>query len=317
MKKTKRNTVIGIAALFSTIALCLLFISIDDDSHKQIASIKQDANKTDKSIKIVTSQQTAHTIFETPTTSQLGTDIDGALNVDKDGNFIVDQDAWQLFEYLLIDRTSMNEEDLYAGIAGYIKSQLKEPALSQALQFLDDYKSYFNQLRFQSLALQELSWEQKLTTLNNIRNETFGEKVSQQLFGNENLQNQMALAKLRGEDITDFPLGKYMKHQLAEKNKRNHVEQSIKELRKQGVDEGQVWQTRAESYGTEAADRWQALDKKREKLAEQTAAFEKAKSQLNIDTNNPEKMEQLVKQHFTGSEQRRMLIKHRLNNSYH
>lgn len=254
-------------------------------------------------------------LLSAPSASQIGTDIDGALNTDADGNFIPDRDAWQLFEYFLLDRSLHSEEQIYQQIKAFITANLSEPARSQALAFLQQYQNYYQELRYEPVEMAEASWKDRLDYLDSIREQAFGADVAAKLFGSETQQNKVGLAMIEGEEMDVEQLPERIRHKVLEKQKHQQLKQDVEAMRAANLDEGQIWLKRAEVLGAEAADRWQALDNKRAEQAAKVKSFESEKQQLvEKYGNDSQRIEALIKKNFSGSEQRRMLAKERLGN---
>lgn len=254
-------------------------------------------------------------LWLTPSASQVGTDIDGALNTDADGNFIPDRDVWQLFEYFLLDRSLHSEEQIYQQIKAFITVNLPEPARSQALAFLQQYQNYYQELRYEPVEMAEASWKDRLNYLNSIREQAFGAEVAAKLFGSETQQNKVGLAMIEGEAMDVEQLPERIRHKVLEQQKHQQLKQDVEAMRAANLDEGQIWLKRAEVLGEEAADRWQALDAKRAKQQVLIKIYEQEKQQLvEKYGNDSQRIEALIMKHFSGSEQRRMLAKERLGN---
>lgn len=71
-----------------------------------------------------------------------GTNIDGALKADIDGNLILDLEVRDFFDYFLSIADDIGAELAIAEIQRYAQTYLPEPATSQVLELLDNYLRY-------------------------------------------------------------------------------------------------------------------------------------------------------------------------------
>ena len=144
-----------------------------------------------------------------------GTDIDGALKVDKNGLLILDQDVRDFFDYFLSAADELGPEAAISEIQRYIDTYLPEAAAIQAHKLFSgylSYKQYEFQLRQQPLEGAQLSSDslqlvrENFEALKNKRRELFSLEADEALFGLEQTYQEFTLQSLElfaDEAITD------------------------------------------------------------------------------------------------------------------
>ena len=78
--------------------------------------------------------------------SLAGTDIDGNLQADADGNLVISIDIKDFFDYFFSAVGERSSEDVIAEIERQIHARLPAKAAAQALQMMQDYISYQEQM---------------------------------------------------------------------------------------------------------------------------------------------------------------------------
>ena len=144
-----------------------------------------------------------------------GTDIDGALKVDKNGLLILDQDIRDFFDYFLSAADELGPEAVILEIQRYIDTYLPEAAAIQAHKLFGGYLSYKQfefQLRQQPLEGAQLSSDnlqlvrENFEALKNKRRELFSIEEDEALFGLEQTYQEFTLQTLElfaDDAITD------------------------------------------------------------------------------------------------------------------
>ena len=144
-----------------------------------------------------------------------GTDIDGALKVDKNGLLILDQDIRDFFDYFLSAADELGPEAVILEIQRYIDTYLPEAAAIQAHKLFGGYLSYKQfefHLRQQPLEGAQLSSDnlqlvrENFEALKNKRRELFSIEEDEALFGLELTYQEFTLQTLElfaDDAITD------------------------------------------------------------------------------------------------------------------
>ena len=144
-----------------------------------------------------------------------GTDIDGALKVDKNGLLILDQDVRDFFDYFLSAADELGPEAVILEIQRYIDTYLPQAAAIQAHKLFSGYLSYKQfefQLRQQPLEGAQLSSDslqlvrENFEALKNKRRDLFSIEEDEALFGLEQTYQEFTLQTLElfaDDAITD------------------------------------------------------------------------------------------------------------------
>ena len=209
-----------------------------------------------------------------------GTQVDGVFSLDSANNLLITQDIVQIFDYFLSaigeDTLAVSLERLHA----YIRSQLPQPAQTQALALLSQYLDYKRQLVLLERDLPQVSsldgLLQRESAVQALRARIFSQQVHQVFFASEQDYNQFTLARLAlQQDATLSPLAKgraidQLRANLSPELQESVLPQLHSELREQsaqlqasGGSPEQLQQLRLQLVGEQAATRLAALDQQR------------------------------------------------------
>ena len=176
-----------------------------------------DINQVDKSANpssLVATTPESHDQIEFAQSLE-GTDIDGALKVDKNGLLILDQDVRDFFDYFLSAADELGPEAVILEIQRYIDTYLPQAAAIQAHKLFSGYLSYKQfefQLRQQPLEGAQLSSDslqlvrENFEALKNKRRDLFSIEEDEALFGLEQTYQEFTLQTLElfaDDAITD------------------------------------------------------------------------------------------------------------------
>jgi len=186
--------------------------------------------------------------------SLAGTDIDGALQADSDGQLIVNLEVRDFFDYFLSAVGEVSPETAIGQIQQMARQYLPEPAASQAMTLLDQYLAY-KQASLQVLqteldpslqhdqAYQLQALGDALTQLKQLRQQTFNRDAHQAFFGEEEAYSEYTLATLAIQQRTD--LTEQGKQALVAWH-RNQLPEALKSTEQRLHDEAQQHQARLE-----------------------------------------------------------------------
>lgn len=257
-----------------------------------------------------------------------GTDIDGRLRVDANGNLLIELPVRHLFDYFL---SSHGEETLEASIARlrhYIAQQLQEPAQTQALQLLDVYLDYKRQLIDLEEALPSLTdWQgirQREMAVRSLRAGLFSREAHEAFFAGEEAYNQFTLdrreildnnslsAEEKGQAIQALretlspSLAQAMLPQL-----QNELRQQTRSLLQRNGSPSELHALRQQLVGSAAAERLQTLDQQRSAWQQRLASYQQTRSELDANpglsvTERQAALDQWISEHFSESERLRL-----------
>lgn len=230
-----------------------------------------------------------------------GTAVDGQFRLDDAGNLLISMDIRRIFDYFL---SAYGEERIQTSIArlqAYIRSQLDEPAESQALALLEqylDYKRHLIQLEKDLPQMASLeSMRQREQAVQNLRASIFSPEAHQALFAQEEAYNQFTLQRLairHDQSLNEQQKAEAMdrlRATLPEDMQEMLVPQLQAELRQQtaalqaqGAAPEQIRQLRLQLVGAEATARLEALDQRRQQWQQRLDAYRQEKARIEANS---------------------------------
>ncbi|OJS99107.1 lipase secretion chaperone [Marinobacter nauticus] len=144
-----------------------------------------------------------------------GTDIDGALQADENGQLIVNLEVRDFFDYFLSTVGEVSPETAIGQIQQMARQHLPESAAQQALALLDQYLDYkqaslavmqteLDPARQHEPAYQLSALGNALAQLKGLRQQTFTPEAHQAFFGMEEAYSEYTLATLAIQQRTDL-----------------------------------------------------------------------------------------------------------------
>ncbi|MFC3152861.1 lipase secretion chaperone [Litoribrevibacter euphylliae] len=230
-----------------------------------------------------------------------GTRVVGALEVDEQGNLIVNSQAKQVLDYFFTAQDDASIEEITTWLEAYFSEQLVSPAREQASRFLAQYIDYKTQLN--QLAVEPDVWGRlydpgqlvtpsDLTSLTRVfherealQSQVFDQATQAALFGEENDYDELMLKRLH-VSLSDASEAE-IQQQLASLDQQLPQVQQVereasqlaihhKELSEDiaGSDSATQYQAYAQTYGDEAAARLIALAERRKAFDQKRALVE-------------------------------------------
>jgi lipase chaperone LimK len=268
-----------------------------------------------------------------------GTNVDGELLLDVNGNLIISNGLRNLFEYFL---SAKNEEplDIILGrIREYIHKQIPDQPARDAIAILDSYISYKKKL--EEIESPEGLQGEDLGTLEAIkdalarrmllRRQMMSSEVVNAFFGDEetydqfNLQlieikqNSVLTHEAKESEILELEkmLPESIQHIRQEERERINREQIIDEMRKNGKSEQDIYEFRKQEMGEEAAKRWQKLEQDRKIWDNKVDSYMKIRNEITSDPNMTSQeqklaIERLRFESFDESEIKRIEVEERI-----
>ena len=160
--------------------------------------------------------QTPDSLGENPYASSLeGTDIDGSLKADGNGNLIVDLSTKDFFDYFLNTVGEVSPETALGKIESLANNHLPPAAAQQAMAILDQYLDYKQQAlamgnqaldpsRAQDPAYQLQVLKSALSDLKQLRRNTFDPATHDAFFGLEEAYGEYTLASIEIQQRDDL-----------------------------------------------------------------------------------------------------------------
>ncbi|WP_237045092.1 lipase secretion chaperone [Aquipseudomonas alcaligenes] len=230
-----------------------------------------------------------------------GTAVDGQFRLDDAGNLLISMDIRRIFDYFL---SAYGEERIQTSIArlqAYIRSQLDEPAESQALALLEqylDYKRHLIQLEKDLPQMASLeSMRQREQAVQNLRASIFSPEAHQAFFAQEEAYNQFTLQRLairhdpalneqqkaEAMDRLRATLPEDMQEMLVPQLQAE-LRQQTAALQAQGAAPEQIRQLRLQLVGAEATARLEALDQRRQQWQQRLDAYRQEKARIEANS---------------------------------
>ncbi|WP_437603315.1 lipase secretion chaperone [Sorangium sp. So ce590] len=252
-----------------------------------------------------------------------GTDVDGAVLVDANGDLIVGPELLSLFDYFLSATGEEPAAVIKARIVAAIRERATGRAAEQAIALLDRYLGYREAAGAARVA-QAADPAERLAALREIRREQLGADVAAQLFGDEEREGEAAIETSRLlADATLSPAERDARiaeveaalpehlREAREAAVRPLVQQAEEQaLRDAGASDEELHAHRVATVGPEAADRLAELDRQRAVWQQRLDAFADARAAIAASEPDPEARraaeEALLARAFTPEERLRV-----------
>lgn len=230
-----------------------------------------------------------------------GTQVDGQFHLDPSGNLLISMDMRRIFDYFL---SAYGEETISTSIErlqAYIRSQLNEPARSQAMALLEQYLDYKRQLVQLEKDLPQMAsldtMRQREQAVQNLRAGIFSAEAHQAFFAEEEAYNLFTLQRLeirQDRSLDDQQKAEALdrlRSSLPEELQEALVPQLQAELRQQtaalqaqGAGPGEIQQLRLQLVGAEATARLEALDQKRQQWQQRLDDYRREKARIEANS---------------------------------
>lgn len=209
-----------------------------------------------------------------------GTEVDGRLQTDADGNLLISDQLRHLFDYYLSTAGEQQHEQIVAQVQALIRDSLDDPARSQALDLFQRYLDYQRALveleqDFPAAADIDSLWARQ-DAVERLRADLFNPAEHQAFFAAEESYNRFTLERLsilhnpalseaeKAQDIEALreSLPEAMQALLVPQIHQD-LRQQTQALREAGADPAAVRELRMDMVGPEATARLEALDVQR------------------------------------------------------
>ena len=254
--------------------------------------------------------------------SLAGTAPDGQLAVDDAGRLVVSRETRRFFDYFLAAGAEDGAGRARARVVAEIRSRLPGGAVPEAIDLLDHYLAYRRRARGAEVAGDAAG---RLDRLHVLREETLGPDVARAFFADEEAAETVAAERTRL--IADPSLDPAererrmaaLEERLPEPVRRAraaalaplHLAHEEAELRASGAPATEIRALRERSFGAEAADRLEELDRQRaawqQRLDDYRAARDAIEHDGSLDAGARERaVETLQSERFTPEERLRV-----------
>jgi lipase chaperone LimK len=251
-----------------------------------------------------------------------GTEADGGLVVDGDARFVVTPDALDLFDYFL---AASGEEPLAvirARIEREIERRLPPDARPFARDLLARYLAYREALRdlYENEHWADRSLERRFQRIRELRREHFRPEEREALFAAEEERWRVDLERRRvaadpslSEDERARRLEALDARLPAEVREAREValaalrlRQDETALRARGASDAEIHALREQRFGSEAAERLAALDRRRAAWDARVGDWMRERERLRAAGAGPEEVAAQRAERFRGAERQRV-----------
>lgn len=272
--------------------------------------------------------------------SFINTEVDGQFRTDANGSLIINSDIIRIFDYFFSALGDESEQQIIARIHTYIKSQLKEPAQSQAMGLLENVISAQKELgeldsqvfipnlaniSAQTAGLDIKAFRRKKEQIHNIRLKHLPLEAVNAFYGDENVYDNYSLTRMeimldksltpldKSQRLSELKrtLPKHMQNSLAQTNQLADLKVLSEQLKKQGASTQEIKQMQINLVGEKAANRLAKVEQQQQQWQNRVDNWlvlrEQIKSQTNIDEASINKqIETLRSEQFSGLESKRI-----------
>lgn len=238
-----------------------------------------------------------------------GTVVNDQLQISADGNLVISKPVIDLFDYFLIATGEVVDDEVMQGIRSYLFGRLKEPALSTALEILDNYMAYIEalELEFDQASTASDSYgenydrtynpanpnpqllvmlQTNLDYISDMRTSFMGDGVAEALWGEDELYDRYTLSRLEMSINAEYDSQerllaiKSLEMQLPEHLRgERHLPFSHLEIIAD-PNEHSAYQQNSQRYGEEAAIRLQQLQRQRQQFQSQYERYDEQRQQI-------------------------------------
>lgn len=269
-----------------------------------------------------------------------GTQVDGVLRADKEGNLIINHDIRRVFDYFLSTIGDQSLAEIEQRLRDYIRHQLPATAAPQAEQLLEDYLALNRALSElpapeeadANSSMETSTLRGRLLAIQNLRRQFLPADVVDVFYADDDALDQLALARM---DIMQDPtlsttqqtlalaaieqsLPLHLQTVMNKLSKQQQMSALTAQLRDNGGSNADIYQLRESFFGPAAADRLAQLDESRQQWQARTTRWlsdrDRLLATLNIDeTDRQYQLDQLRSNIFEPAELRRVKMLERLH----
>ena len=192
-----------------------------------------------------------------------GTQPDGAIHIDENGNVIIDKDLKRLFDYYLTAIGELPLDQMRKYLQKLAGEELNPAQLQQLLSYFDQYHNYLTKADLFSQSMGDnLSLQEKMQLLSEFRSDSLGLTMAKAFFADEQDYIEFVMTEKNSDDLEA-----QQKDWLQAENQATEFQDVVIENREfnkaENINTTEVNQYRVEKYGLEAANRLSQLDQQR------------------------------------------------------
>lgn len=238
-----------------------------------------------------------------------GTEVDGELRADADGNLLIESDIRRVFDYFLSTVGEDDVEQVKARIALHLSEVLPDSAARQAWELFERYEAYGEAMEAMPQHDGTVAgMGESLKQRQQLRQEWLGQNVAEAFYGfddafdnytlarmavqqDESLSAEEQAARLQAlEDNLPAPVREVRQRA----NLPVQVSQDVAALREAGATDHEIRALREAALGREAAERLEALDQQRAQWDQRYADYRRQVAEIAASGLAPEDQEREV-----------------------
>jgi len=247
----------------------------------------------------------------TPPKYLTDTELRGQLTTLADGSLFITEQIRKRFDYFYMMTGDRSQQEINAIIIDHIHQTLSDPALTQALDLLQQYTDYLNEYNTfsQGLDFQMMQDDPQwvASEISNIRDFHLGEETSELFFGQQEILRSNYLQH------ENTPLSAQMRENQSKTLRLTNLQQQTAALKEDNANKEKIHDMRVELVGEEAANRLSQLDNNRQKWQEKQQAYLALKAQWSdvsglssVDEINAVEKQAIENLGLTSSELKRL-----------
>ncbi|HDZ55627.1 MAG TPA: lipase secretion chaperone [Pseudomonas xinjiangensis] len=325
------KALVYIPFLASTLLLGWYLISPDGVTPQAESLVRAPAAPADAQVSPLPTRSTvsapsAAVTAEPP--SLRGTDIDGTLETDTQGNLVITGQIRNLFDYFFSTVGEVSFGEAAHRIRAYLATRLPEPALAQAealLQNYIDYKAAVAELENEFPVIADLdAIQRREEAVQRLRASLFSREAHAAFFASEEVYNSFTMERMA--ILRDETLAEDEKSRLIEALRQElpddmqdllvpQLHQTLSAqtaaLQAEGAGPGEVRRLRMSLVGPEATGRLESLDHQRQQWQQRLDNFASERRAILdypglADSDKQAAIRDLMSQHFEPNEQTRV-----------
>ncbi len=185
--------------------------------------------------------------------SYANTSIDGKINIDANGQVIIDTDLKNLFDYFMIATGELSLAEIRQELIKYAQQHLTTAQMQQLLAIYDKYQNYLaSQNELDARMSADLSQQQRLQILAQFRQDLLGSEMAEAFFAEDEGYAAFVLNKKHLNDQSNGQAIEQQSQWLEAENRATQFQDTVlenKRLAASNLSSEEIQQLRIEKYG--------------------------------------------------------------------
>lgn len=255
-----------------------------------------------------------------------GTEVDGGVRVDADGNLILEPAVRDLFEYYLATLGEASLDGIRVRVAHYLNNHLPPRAARQGWALFNRYLDYREQLGDipdPGLRADADTMKAAIRARHRLRREILGQETADAFFAMDEAYDSYMMTRLsvlEDDSLSEAQRARRLEQARAElpeplqrvreeTTRPMRVREKVEQMRAEGASEADIRAWREAELGAEAADRLEALEQRRRQWQQRYSAYREERLQMQFDglaaPDRQAALQRLREKYFDAEEIRR------------